>query len=209
MMADSKLTDLPAATDLTGATLYVVQSGADKKADAGLILQTGRQSMYVPASSMYPKASGGAEEINYDSGSNDVTIRALGFDTTSQEYAQFEQVMPKSWDRGTVSFAPYWTNTGGASTQTVRWTLAAAAISNDDTLNASMGTAQNSSDTWIAQNDLHVGPESDAITIGGSPAAGDLVVFQVSRDVANDNMDGDAVLLGIMLFFTINAANDA
>lgn len=208
-MADSKLDALPAATSFTGATLYVVQGGADKQAPASLLLQTGRQSMYVPASAMYPKATNGAEEITYDSGSNDITIRALAFDTTSQEYAQFEQVMPKAWDRGTVTFVPYWTNTGGASTQTVRWTLAGVAISNDDTLNAALGTAANSDDTWIAQNDLHVGPESAAITIGGTPAEADLVVFQVSRDVANDNMAGDAVLIGIMIFVTVDKANDA
>lgn len=208
-MADSKLSALTSATDLSGGTMYVVQGGVDKQAPTSLILQTGRQSMYVPASGMYPKAVNGAEEITYDSGSNDVTIRALGFDTTTQEYAQFEVAMPKSWDEGTVTFVPYWTNTGGSSTQTVSWTLAGVAISNDDTLNASLGTAQSSSDTWLAQNDLHVGPESSDITIGGSPAEGDLLIFQVSRDVANDNMAGDAVLLGIMLFFTINASNDA
>lgn len=208
-MADQKLSALTAAANLSGASMLVTQGGVSKKASTDLLLQTGRQSMYVPASGMYPKATGGAGEITYDSGSNDVTIRALAFDTTAQEYAQFEQVMPKSWDRGTITFVPYWTNTGGASTQTVSWTLAGAAISNDDTLNATMGTAQSSADTWIAQNDLHVGPESGAITIGGTPAAADLIVFQVSRDVANDNMAGDAVLLGIMLFFTVNAANDA
>ncbi len=208
-MTDSKLTALTAATDLAGAKLLVAQGGVSKQADAGLLLQTGRQSMYVPASSMYPKVTNGAEEITYDSGSNDVTIRALGFDTTTQEYAQFEVAMPKSWDEGTVTFVPYWTNAAGSSTQTVRWLLAGVAISNDDSLNASLGTAQSSSDTWLAQNDLHVGPESSAITIGGTPAEGDIVVFQVSRDVANDNMSGDAILLGIMLFFTISGANDA
>ncbi len=36
-MADSKISALPAATDLTGAILYVVQGGADKKADAWLV----------------------------------------------------------------------------------------------------------------------------------------------------------------------------
>jgi hypothetical protein len=165
--------------------------------------------MYIPASGMYPRATSPAEEIDYDSGSNDVTIKALAFDTTTQEYAQFEVVMPKSWDFGTVTFRPYWTNTGGATTQTVRWTLAGVAIADDEALNATVGTAGNSDDTWLAQNDLHVGPESSAITIGGSPADGKLIVFQVSRDVANDNMAGDAVLLGIMLFFTVDKANDA
>jgi hypothetical protein len=36
-MADSKISALPAATDLTGAVIPIVQGGANKKADAGLL----------------------------------------------------------------------------------------------------------------------------------------------------------------------------
>jgi hypothetical protein len=170
---------------------------------------TGKQAFWIPASAMKPKATNGAGEGTYDSGSNDITIDTLDFDTTTQEYAHFTQGMPKGWNEGTVTFVPYWTNTGGTSTQNVVWSLAGAAISNDDPLNATMGTAQTSNDTWLAQNDLHIGPESSAITIGGSPAESDLVVFQVSRVVGSDNMAGDALLIGIMLFLTFDAANDA
>jgi hypothetical protein len=91
----------------------------------------------------------------------------------------------------------------------VVFSLAGLAIGNDDAINAAMGTAQTSSDTWLAQNDLHVGPESSAITIAGTPAAGDLVVFEVSRVVASDNMTGDARLIGLMLYVTTNAFNEA
>lgn len=170
---------------------------------------TGRQSFWIGASAMSPRATSGANESTYDSGSNDITIRTLGFDATTQEYAHFEYGMPKGWDEGTVAFTPYWTNTGGSAAQTVRWTLAGVAFSNDDGLNGTFGTAQNSDDTWLAQNDLHIGPESSAITIGGTPAEGDLVLFQLSRDTANDNMSGDAQLIGIMLHMTFNAGNDA
>jgi len=169
----------------------------------------GKLTVWVPAAAMVARATSGAGVSTYDSGSNDVTIPVLDFDTTTQEYAHFCIGMPKSWDEGTVTFIPYWTNTAGSSTQTVAWTLAGVSISNDDALNASMGTAQTSSDTWLAQNDLHIGPESSAITIAGTPAENDLVVFQISRDVANDNMTGDAKLIGIKLLYTTNAATDA
>jgi hypothetical protein len=33
--------------------------------------------------------------------------------------------------------------------------------------------------------------------------------FQISRDVSADSLNADARLLGIKLFFTTNAANDA
>ena len=51
--------------------------------------------------------------------------------------------------------------------------------------------------------------ESGAVTIAGSPAANDMCFFQINRDVSADNQSGDARLLGIKLFFTTDAANDA
>ena len=50
---------------------------------------------------------------------------------------------------------------------------------------------------------------SGAVTIAGSPGANEQVFFQISRDVSADDLDADARLLGIKLFFTTNAANDA
>ena len=54
-----------------------------------------------------------------------------------------------------------------------------------------------------------VSVESGAVTISGSPAAADLCFFQINRDISADNQSGDARLLGIKLFFTTDAANDA
>ncbi len=75
-------------------------------------------------------------------------------------------------------------------------------------MHTEMGTAQTSTDTWIAQGDVHRGPESAAITIGGTPADGDLVVFELSRVVGSDNMTGDARVLGLKLFWISNAVSD-
>jgi hypothetical protein len=203
----SKISGTAGTTKLTlaagGAQIFI----SPRAADLNEFLN--KHTLWIPAAAMTPRASSGAGQATYDSGSNDITIPALAFDTTTQEYAHFSIGMPKGWDEGSVTFIPYWTNTGGASTQTVAWTLAGVAISNDDPLNATMGSAQTSSDTWLALDDLHIGPESSAITIGGTPAEGDMVVFQVSRDVTNDNMAGDALLLGLKLLITYNAANDA
>ena len=57
-------------------------------------------------------------------------------------------------------------------------------------------------------NDLDVTAESGAITIAGTPAAGDQVFFEISRDVSEDSLTADAKLLGIKLFFTTDSAND-
>lgn len=183
----------PAKVDATGVTAVVA----------------GKKGIWIDAGALRPKIANGCGFSDFDSGSNDVTLRTADFDTTTQEYAQFKLAMPSIWNEGTISFKAYWTNAGGASTQTVVWSLAAAAFSDDDALNTTFGTAQTVTDTWLAQGDLHISPESSAITVGGSPQAGDLVVFEITRVVGSDNMAGDANLIGIMLYITTDGFNEA
>ena len=113
---------------------------------------------------------------------------------------------PKSWNLGTVTFIPHWTAASGSGTFICN--LAGVAISNDDPLDVAFGTLQSSTDTLITAYDNHVGPESAAITIAGTPAVGDLVNFKLVRDVA-DTLGVDAKLIGIQLLYTTNAATDA
>lgn len=177
--------------------------------DVSGILAQGKMAIYLPASSFLARATSGAGSSTYDSGSNDLTLQTGDFDTSTAEYLQVEFAMPKSWDRGTVTARFYWTATGGSSTQTVRWTIAGVAAGDGDSLNVAAGTAVYVDDTWQANNSLHVTAETSAMTIAGSPAAEDLVVLQVGRDVANDNMSGDARLIGVVLYINLNAATDA
>ena len=66
-------------------------------------------------------------------------------------------------------------------------------------------------DTLLTANDLHVSSESSAITIGGTPAEGDAVYFEITREVANgsDTLGVDARLLGVHVYITSNASTDA
>ena len=66
-------------------------------------------------------------------------------------------------------------------------------------------------DSQGAVEEICASAESSAVTIAGSPAAGDLVFFRIGRDVSdsNDDMAGDARLHGVKIFFTTDAANDA
>ena len=49
------------------------------------------------------------------------------------------------------------------------------------------------------------------MTVAGSPAAGELTYFQLLRDAADgsDTFTGDARVLGVKIFYTTDAANDA
>lgn len=170
----------------------------------------GRTARWIPARDMIPSASGGCAALaTVASAANQPDIQTLDFDATTQEFAQFSILMPKRWDRGTVTFAPVWSH-AAAATFGVVWELQAVAVSNDDAIAVAYGTAVGSTDTGGTTNDVYVGPESAAITVAGSPAAGDVVFFRLARAPANgsDTLNVDARLHGIELYFNSAAEND-
>ena len=50
---------------------------------------------------------------------------------------------------------------------------------------------------------------SNDVTVGGSPAVRDQVFFQINRDISADTQTADIRLVGVKLFFTTDAENDA
>lgn len=171
----------------------------------------GKETIWVPAAAMWPRTTNGAASVNRElTTGGDIQIRAHGFDTTTEEGVQFYIGMPKSWNKSTITFRVVWTNTAGASTETVSWGLSAGAFTDDDAIDSTdLGTEVRVSDTWLAQNDLHVTDESGAVTVGNTPVNNDMLICQIVRSVANDNMTGDAELLGIWIYPTTNASTDA
>jgi len=171
----------------------------------------GRHAIWIAAGSISPSASGGCAALaTIASSANQPDIQSLDFDATTQEYAQFSVRMPKSWDEGTVTFAPVWSHASTSTNFGVVWDLQAVAASNDDAIAAAYGTAQTSSDTGGTTNDLYVGPESNAITIAGAPQAEDIVFFRISRVTGNgaDTMSIDARLMGLTLYINTTGNTD-
>lgn len=173
----------------------------------GLLIQ-GLATIFVPALAMSARTTNGAASGTAESTTNKVMTKSLDFDQTTQEFAQFAVRFPKSWNEGTVTFAPIWSAASGSGG--VVWALQGVALSDDDALDTAYGTEQTSTDTLIATGDVHVGPTSAAITIAGTPAAGDWVSFQLKRNVSDgsDTLSGDARLIGLVLFFTTDAQDD-
>ena len=188
-------------------------SGVAQAVDAGdntaAIKIAGKETIWVPAVAMYANSTNGAEAAQVEL-SNGPEIKVLDFDKDSDEFAQFAVAFPKSWNAGTVTFQAFFTATS-TDTGTTAWGLSGVALADNGDLNTAFGTqvvatAKAHSGT---SNDLDVAAESGAVTIAGSPGADEYVFFQVSRDVSADDLNADARLLGIKLFFTTNAANDA
>jgi len=179
------------------------------KSGSAAVKIAGKESIWVPAVAMYPNTTAGAEAGQVEL-SNGPEIKTLDFDKTSDENAQFAVAFPKSWNEGTVTFQAYFT-ADSTDTGNVSWVLAGVAIADNDSINTAFGTgvAPTAKAHSGTANDLDVTAESGAVTIAGSPSTDEQVFFQITRDVSADDLDADAKLLGIKLFFTTDAANDA
>lgn len=187
---------------------YDTSATAAKKVDVKKV-GTGKQTIWVPAAAMTPRTTNGAASGTTELTTNDIILPTLDFDASTEEGAGFWIGMPKGWNEGTVTFQPYWTAASGSGG--VVWGLAGRAFSDDDALDQAVGTQQTATDTFITANDMHIGPESSAITIAGSPAEGDAVYFEITREVGNasDTLAVDAKLIGVKVFITTDANTDA
>ena len=195
------------ATGATVANFASIPTVADVA-----IKVAGKESIYVPAGAMYPNTTAGCSSLTQVELSNGPELKVLDFAADADDFAQFTVAFPKSWkEDADITFQPFWTVTAGTNTGTVAWELSAVAVSSDDTSNVAFGTAVSTTALAMAsdRNDLMVSVESGAVTIAGSPAANDLVFFQINNDVGGSGQTGVVRLLGVKIFFTTDAANDA
>ena len=204
-ITDAANGDITIAPNGTGVAKAV--DGADA---TGAIKIAGKETIWVPAVSMYPNTTNGCAALAQTELSNGPELKTLDFDKDSDEFAQFAVAFPKSWNEGTVTFQAFFT-ANSTNTGTTAWSLAGVALADDGALNTAFGTAVLPTAKAMSgtANDLAVTAESGAVTIAGSPSTDEYVFFEVSRDVSADSLTADAKLLGIKLFFTTDAANDA
>jgi hypothetical protein len=174
-------------------------------------LTVGKHTIWVPASAMISATTSGPASASVEAATNDQNYKVLDFDASADEFAHFQVRMPKSWNEGTITYQPVWTSTA-TDTDGVAWSLEGLATGDSDAIDASWGTAILVTDAaQSVAGDVYIGSESAALTIAGSPAAGELAWFRVSRDVSDaaDTHAEDARLIGYALFLTLDAPNDA
>jgi len=181
------------------------------KSGTAAVKIAGTETMWVPASAMYGATTNGADPQQVETTATRPDMKVLDFDKATDEFAQFSVAFPKSWNEGTITYQVYWTP-GGASTGVCIWGLQGVACGDSDTIDVAYGTAVTVSDTGIGTiEDQQVSAVSSAVTIAGSPAVDQQTYFQIFRDAnaGGDTLDDDCRLLGIKIFFTTDAANDA
>jgi hypothetical protein len=211
IIGDAKTIGSASDTDAIAiASNGVVNFTQQPTVSSAAVKVAGKETIWIPAAAMYPETTNGCASLAQVELSNGPELKCLDFDKGSDEHAQFTIAFPKSWNEGTITFQAFFTATS-TDTGTSAWGLAGLSLSDSGDLNTAFGTtvvatAKAHSGT---SNDLDISAESGNVTIAGSPAAGDLCIFQVLRDISADDLDADSRLLGIKLFFTTDAANDA
>jgi len=192
-------------------SLSLMAKGSGTVQASGNVVSTaGLQTIFVPAQAMFGTTTNGADAQAVETTATRPELKVLDFDPSTIEYAQFSIAMPKSWNEGTVTFQAFWapstTNTDDAMIG-----LQGVSVTNDATSDVVFGTAVDVTDAaGGAVEDVMVSPVSGAVTIA-SAAADTYTYFQVRRNAtdAGDDFTGDVRLLGIKLFYTTDAANDA
>ena len=203
-------------TATTAGAVSIAADGTVNLATAGatvnsaVIKTAGTETIYVPASAMYPTTTAGCAELTQVEGTaGRAELKCLDFDPSSDENAQFTVAFPKSWNAGTITFRAFFTVTG-TNTGTVSWSLAGGSIADNGVIDTAFGTAvaPTAKAHSGTSNDINVTAVSGAVTIANA-ADDTMTFFNIERDVSADNQTGDARLLGIQIFFTTSATNDA
>jgi len=136
------------------------------------------------------------------------TLFAAGATDMFKEYAM---IMPSNWDGSTVLGTPVFTTAGtDASNHTLKLTLQGTSLATTAANDTAWGTLQTSTYTFASDmsGKIIFGPETSAITIGGTHTGGDLMLWRVGR-TGNDTSTNDIVLIGWRIRYQTNATSDS
>jgi len=185
-------------------------TGILKSATAAIKI-AGKETMWVPASAMYATTTNPAEAAQVETTALRPDMKVFDFAAAADDFVQFSVAFPKSWNEGTITYQTFWTPST-TDTGNCLWGLQGVSVGDGDTIDIAFGTAVTVTDAGIGTvEDQQVSVESGAVTIAGSPAVDQQTYFQFFRDAnaGGDTFTGVARLLGIKIFFTTDAANDA
>lgn len=177
---------------------------------AGLAGSTVVRSIFLPAGSMDVSGScaANAAAVLLTNGPKLVTISCTDNDADSIE---FDVTMPDGWDAGTITVELAAFSIGNNNTEVFEMDCAGQAVSSGDTPTAHSTTGEQAATiTWgnAANREQHA--TTSAITIQGTPAAGDHLYLrcQVDATATTTSPISDVKIVGAKLEYTRSRGND-
>ena len=140
----------------------------------------------------------------YETTSNKINQVYGVFTDGGTETLQWSHVFPNDWNGDDATLGKIiaqfgWTALSGSGT--VKWVLKGKIFPNDAALDTALAAIGNATDTLITAEDQHLSPATTAAVVSPIAAGGKKVVFEVSRDSANDTLNATALLLEVPIQF--------
>lgn len=156
---------------------------------------------YISAGGMSPRILNGSSPTQVAASTNGQNITYEDFIDGSTRSADTQWRSPSDWDGGTVTFTPIWL-VNSTSTNPIVWQMQGRSYGDGEAFDQALGTAVTSTDTGSGTvNTVQIGPASAAMTLAGTPAAGELVHFRIFRDPSDvgDTLAATGRLIGVMI----------
>jgi len=153
-----------------------------------------------------PDTSGAAQTKN--DGTN-FTYYTLDFDSTADESAYWEFVVPDSFDSGTnCNVYIHWTASAGTVGHGVSWKVATLGRTEDEVLDDSVVNEVEIEDALIATGDLMI---TAAGSLNDDWNPGEFAAIKIYRDIdgyTGDNLAADARLLQVKIEYSVTQESD-
>tara|TARA_Y100000385_G_scaffold7775_1_gene8288 strand:- start:225 stop:1436 length:1212 start_codon:yes stop_codon:yes gene_type:complete len=194
-----------------GSTAVTSTATELNQLDGKVAKTAGLETIWIPAAAMYPSTTNPCSDLTQvETTALRPDMKVLDFAADADDFAQFAISFPKSWNEGVIKFQVFWTpsttNTGNCI-----WGLQGVSVADGATIDVAFGTAVTVTDAGIGTvEDQQVSAVSGDVTLTNA-AVDTQSYFQIFRDAnaGGDTFTGVSRLLGIKLFFTTDAANDA
>jgi hypothetical protein len=170
-------------------------------------LVTPKRSIIIRAAGLSPNITNPcADAVQAETGTGGKNYITRSF--AANEQASMEMFLPENYDGGTVTWWYCWISpTGSSAGDTVIFGLRGSSTQDGDAIGEAQGAQITITDTLLTGvGRYHKSPESAALTIAGSPAGGDLVIWEIER--TGGDMAEECPLLMIYVRYGTDNASD-
>ena len=161
----------------------------------------------IPASAFRPQANDPAAGLTTrEFGANNTNVEVMEFTDVADSSAYVNFIMPEDWNLGTFILRYYWFREDDEATpesKTISFDFSAVSFSNFVAIGSvsysTPITLADTSDASAAEDKCNISGQSTAITVQGTPAAGDWINLRITDDVTDSTTSGSTFFVGLVI----------